>query len=47
MGVVALDAPPEVDLAKVQRILDHGVAQKWWDTEEGCITDVWQAARLK
>ncbi|MFH8626534.1 hypothetical protein ACH4A8_32400 [Streptomyces vietnamensis] len=47
IGIVALDVPPEVDLAKAQRILDHGVTQKQWDTEEGCITDAWQAARLK
>lgn len=46
-GMVALDVPPEVDLAKVQRLLDHGVAQGWWDMEEGCITDAWRAARAR
>ncbi|WP_250637962.1 MULTISPECIES: DUF4265 domain-containing protein [Streptomyces] len=46
-GMVALDVPPEVDLAKVQRLLDHGVAQEWWDMEEGCITDAWRTARTR
>ncbi|MFE5896670.1 DUF4265 domain-containing protein [Streptomyces sp. NPDC056488] len=46
-GMVALDAPSAVGLAKVQRLLDHGVAQEWWDVEEGCITDAWRAARIR
>lgn len=44
-GMVALDVPPEADLARVQRLLDHDVVQEWWDMEEGCITDAWRAAR--
>ncbi|MET8740819.1 DUF4265 domain-containing protein [Streptomyces sp. NPDC004728] len=44
-GMVALDVPLEADLARVQRLLDHGVAQEWWDMEEGCITDAWRAAQ--
>ncbi|MER5691178.1 DUF4265 domain-containing protein [Streptomyces mirabilis] len=43
-GMVALDVPPTADLAKVQRLLNHGVAKEWWDTEEGCITAQWRAA---
>ncbi|GGJ45313.1 DUF4265 domain-containing protein [Streptomyces brasiliensis] len=43
-GMVALDVPPTADLAKVQRLLNHGVAEEWWDMEEGCITAQWRAA---
>lgn len=43
-GMVALDVPPTADLAKVQRLLKHGVAKEWWDMEEGCITAEWRAA---
>ncbi|MGW7265689.1 DUF4265 domain-containing protein [Streptomyces sp. NPDC054842] len=43
-GMVALDVPPTADLAKVQRLLKHGVAEEWWDMEEGCITPQWRAA---
>ncbi|MGW4447202.1 DUF4265 domain-containing protein [Streptomyces sp. NPDC004682] len=37
-GMVALDVPPTADLARVQRLLNHGVAKEWWNMEEGCIT---------
>lgn len=43
-GMVALDVPPTADLAKVQRLLNHGVAKEWWDMKEGCITAQWRAA---
>jgi hypothetical protein len=43
-GMVALDVPPTADLAKVQRLLNHGVAEERWDMEEGCITAQWRAA---
>lgn len=43
-GMVALDVPPVADLAKVQRLLRHGVAKEWWQMEEGCITERWRAA---
>ncbi|MGW1802486.1 DUF4265 domain-containing protein [Streptomyces sp. NPDC001984] len=42
--MVALDVPPTADLAKVQRLLNHGVAKEWWHMEEGCITAEWRAA---
>ncbi|MFC8387273.1 MULTISPECIES: DUF4265 domain-containing protein [unclassified Streptomyces] len=41
--MVALDVPPAADLAKVQRLLRHGVAEEWWDMEEGCVTARWRA----
>ncbi|MEU9029064.1 DUF4265 domain-containing protein [Streptomyces sp. NPDC048383] len=44
-GMVALDVPPEADLAKVQRLLNHGVAREWWHVEEGCVTDAWRATQ--
>ncbi|MEU0787168.1 DUF4265 domain-containing protein [Streptomyces sp. NPDC006173] len=43
-GMIALDVPPGADLAKVQRLLNHGVAEEWWDIEEGCITSEWHTA---
>ncbi|MGX1274498.1 DUF4265 domain-containing protein [Streptomyces phaeoluteigriseus] len=45
-GMVALDIPSTVDLAKVQGLLRHGVAEEWWDMEEGCITAQWRAASV-
>lgn len=42
-GMIALDVPPGADLAEVQRLLNHGVAEEWWDMEEGCITSEWLA----
>ncbi|WUS48111.1 hypothetical protein OG213_28955 [Streptomyces mirabilis] len=42
--MVALDVPPTADLAKAQRLLNHGVAKEWWDMEEGCVTAQWRAA---
>ncbi|MBK3568369.1 hypothetical protein [Streptomyces sp. MBT62] len=43
-GMVALDVPPTANLAEVQRLLNHGVGNEWWDMEEGCITAAWSAA---
>ncbi|TJZ98269.1 DUF4265 domain-containing protein [Actinacidiphila oryziradicis] len=43
-GMVSLDIPPTADPAKVRRLLNHGVAEGWWDMEEGCITAAWRAA---
>ncbi|MGW0766846.1 DUF4265 domain-containing protein [Streptomyces sp. NPDC002676] len=43
-GMVALDVPPTADLAKVQKLLNHGVVKEWWHMEEGCITAQWRAA---
>ncbi|MEW2134789.1 DUF4265 domain-containing protein [Streptomyces sp. NPDC005435] len=42
-GMVALDVPPAADLAGIQRLLRHGVAEGWWDMEEGAITERWRA----
>ncbi|MFF7094163.1 hypothetical protein ACFY9A_17450 [Streptomyces rubradiris] len=35
--------PPIADLAKVRRLLSHGVAKKWWHMEEGCVIAQWRA----
>ncbi|MFF9582998.1 DUF4265 domain-containing protein [Streptomyces achromogenes] len=45
-GIVALDVPPTADLAKVRRLLSHGVAKEWWHMEEGCVTARWRAASV-
>ncbi|MDQ0716203.1 hypothetical protein QFZ55_005655 [Streptomyces luteogriseus] len=44
--MVALDVPPTADLARVQKLLNHGVAKEWWDVEEGCITAQWRATSV-
>ncbi|WP_406323658.1 hypothetical protein [Streptomyces sp. NBC_01637] len=31
--MIALDIPPEADLARVQRLLDHGESRGWWEFE--------------
>lgn len=43
-GMVALDVPPDVDLAAVKRLLEDGTRDGWWDYEEGCVGDAWMAA---
>jgi len=43
-GIVALDVPPDVDLAAVKRLLREGARDGWWDYEEGCVGDAWLAA---
>lgn len=47
IDAAVLGLQPEAGLAVVQRLLHLGEAHKWWDMEEGCTTDTWQAARLK
>jgi hypothetical protein len=43
-GMVALDVPPDVDLAAVKRLLHDGVRDGWWDYDEACVGDAWLAA---
>jgi hypothetical protein len=43
-GMVALDVPPDIDLAAVKRLLREGSRAGWWEYEEGCIGDAWSAA---
>jgi hypothetical protein len=43
-GIVALNVPPEADLGAVQRLLRQGVADDWWEFEEGCIGQAWRSA---
>jgi hypothetical protein len=40
-GIVALDVPEIADPAPVVRLLRQGVADGWWDYEEGCVGDDW------
>ncbi|MEV8390463.1 MULTISPECIES: DUF4265 domain-containing protein [unclassified Streptomyces] len=42
--MVALDVPPDADLPRIRKLLDHGEAQEWWHWEEGCVTAAWRAA---
>ncbi|GIE75141.1 hypothetical protein Aph02nite_10910 [Actinoplanes philippinensis] len=43
-GMVALDVPPDADLAAVKRQLRDGARDGWWDYEEGCVGDAWLEA---
>jgi hypothetical protein len=46
-GIVALDIPPQADLAGVQALLREGFDEGWWDIDEGCVGETWHAsARL-
>jgi Domain of unknown function (DUF4265) len=42
--MVALDVPPDADIAAVKQLLRDGTRDGWWEYEEGCISDAWQAA---
>ncbi|MBF6317320.1 DUF4265 domain-containing protein [Nocardia cyriacigeorgica] len=41
--MVALDVPPEANLLKIRRLLEHGAERGRWHWEEGCVTDAWNA----
>jgi hypothetical protein len=41
--IVALTIPPDVDLAEVKALLRRGDAERWWEYEEGCVSEEWQA----
>lgn len=43
-GMAALSVPPKADLGAVKRILKDGEANGWWEYEEGCVGDAWEAA---
>jgi hypothetical protein len=43
-GMVALDIPPGAEIAAVKRLLREGEQDGWWEYEEGCIGDAWEAA---
>lgn len=43
-SIVALDVPPDADIAAVKRLLHEGEHDGWWEHEEGCIGDAWEAA---
>lgn len=39
--IVALTITPDLDLAAIKNLLRRGVAEGWWDYEEGCVSDRW------
>jgi len=45
-AMVALDLPPDADIAAAKRLLREGQRGGWWEYEEGCIGDAWQAVEL-
>ncbi|MFJ3860361.1 DUF4265 domain-containing protein [Streptomyces sp. NPDC090085] len=42
--MVALYVPPEADIPRIRKLLEHGAAREWWHWEEGCVTSAWAAA---
>ncbi|WP_433889912.1 DUF4265 domain-containing protein [Streptomyces sp. CA-111067] len=44
--MVALDVPPEADLPRIRKLLEHGAAKEWWHWEEGCVTAAWNSIAL-
>lgn len=42
--MIALDVPPDVDLAVVKRLLRDGERDGWWGYEVGCGGDAWRDA---
>jgi Domain of unknown function (DUF4265) len=43
-SLVALDVPPDADIAAVKRLLHEGEHHGWWEYDEGCISNAWEAA---
>lgn len=41
--MVALDVPPEADLLRIRKLLEHGEVKEWWHWEEGCVTAAWHS----
>ncbi|MGW7045141.1 DUF4265 domain-containing protein [Streptomyces avermitilis] len=41
--MVALDVPPDADLTRIRKLLEHGEPKGWWHWEEGAVTDAWRA----
>nr|WP_272933150.1 DUF4265 domain-containing protein [Streptomyces sp. SN-593] len=41
--MVALDVPPDADLPRIRKLLEHGEAEGWWHWEEGGVTARWRA----
>lgn len=44
-GIVALDVPEDADLVPVVGLLRRGRDDGWWEYEEGCVGDAWQAVK--
>jgi myo-inositol catabolism protein IolC len=43
-GLTAIDVPPDADLRLIRQLLDIGQRDGWWDYDELCVTDAWNAA---
>lgn len=43
--IVALTIPVGVERAPIRGLLDRGVAEGWWEYEEGCVDDAWVGLR--
>ncbi|MCT9094250.1 DUF4265 domain-containing protein [Streptomyces sp. ASQP_92] len=41
--MVALDVPPDADLPRIRKLLEHGEGEGWWHWEEGCVTTAWRS----
>jgi hypothetical protein len=43
-GLAVIDVPPNADLYRARQLLDDGQRDGWWDYDELCVTDAWNAA---
>lgn len=42
LPLVAFNVPAGADLAAIKGLLESGQARRWWEFEEGCVTDAWR-----
>ncbi|MFC9932185.1 DUF4265 domain-containing protein [Streptomyces sp. NPDC127190] len=42
--MVALDMPPEANIQRIRKLLEHGDEKDWWHWEEACVTSAWRAS---
>ncbi|MYV96822.1 DUF4265 domain-containing protein [Streptomyces sp. SID3343] len=45
-GLVALGVPANADFGPVRELLARGAIEEWWDFEESCVGDAWEAATI-
>ncbi|MBO4207188.1 DUF4265 domain-containing protein [Micromonospora echinofusca] len=43
-GLAVIDIAPDADLHLVRQLLDTGRRDGWWDYQELCVTEAWEAA---
>ncbi|MFG2425518.1 DUF4265 domain-containing protein [Streptomyces sp. NPDC048448] len=44
--MVALDVPPDADLPRIRKLLEHGEGEGSWHWEEGGVTAAWRSTAI-